>query len=158
MYKIEVVNRGTGQIEWQSDYDLETEEIAEMAMEAVKGMFKEKEKYVFCIVPDEESGFEEHRKLIDGLIEHAEQFGEKDDEVKYPIGRGWWSLMDEYIPKFQALDVEVEQLHMKEKDGTLRVEVIAELFDMEAEKVDKITRLVEEVFEKSRYIDENRFT
>jgi len=67
----------------------------------------------------------------------------------YPVGPGWWTLLDETAAKLRSLDPEV-QLLFKEKYGTCQIDFITE----RPEHFNEINRLTEEAEDASRHICE----
>lgn len=65
--------------------------------------------------------------------------------MEYLVGRGWWPLLDAYIPKIQQAGGRLT-CPPYEKYGTLRVDVTPE--------PEEITLLLEELEEKSSHICE----
>lgn len=63
---------------------------------------------------------------------------------KYSVGKGWWNLLDEYIPKFKK--VGAKNITYKEKYGTLRIE--------SSNSNNEINNLEEEIIKKSSKICE----
>lgn len=43
----------------------------------------------------------------------------------YPVGPGWWKLLDTYLPGIYASDKEISKVDIKEKYGTLRVDFVS---------------------------------
>jgi len=68
---------------------------------------------------------------------------------KYPVGPGWWPLLDDVSAKVKALDPDV-RLSFKEKYGTCQIDYITE----STEHVDEIFRLTDEAEEVSKTICE----
>lgn len=68
----------------------------------------------------------------------------------YPVGPGWWPLLEEMETKIRALDPEVQLLY-KEKYGTLQVNYITE----SPEHFHEIARLTQEAEKASETICES---
>lgn len=68
---------------------------------------------------------------------------------RYPVGPGWWPLLDEVCADVKALDPEV-QLSFKEKYGTCQIDFITE----STEHFNAIYRLTDEAEQTSKTICE----
>ena len=65
----------------------------------------------------------------------------------YPVGPGWWKLLDTYLPGIYASDKEISKVDIKEKYGTLRVDFVS--------GSDEAFRLSDAITEQSAEICEN---
>lgn len=65
--------------------------------------------------------------------------------MKYPVGQGWWPLLDEYIPKIEAAGGKLTGAPY-EKYGALHIDVSPE--------PEPVAALLEELEEKSAIICE----
>lgn len=63
----------------------------------------------------------------------------------YPVGPGWWPLLEEMEKKIRTLDPEVQLLY-KEKYGTLQVNYITESPE-HFHEIDRLTREAEKASE-----------
>lgn len=69
--------------------------------------------------------------------------------MRYPVGPGWWPLLDEMVEKLRALDPEVE-LMFKEKHGTCQINYCTE----SSEHFNAIRKLTDEAENASKTICE----
>lgn len=67
---------------------------------------------------------------------------DKKEFPKYPVGKGWWKLLDEYIPKLEQAGADMKNATLPfEKYGTLRIG--------ETNMTDDVMSLLEELEDKS---------
>lgn len=72
-----------------------------------------------------------------------------EQRTPYPVGPGWWPLLDDTVAKLRALDPEV-QLLFKEKYGTCQIDFITE----SSEHFNEINRLTADAEDASGHVCE----